>query len=66
LGILLEILAGYALAGGAVGGAFVVFGIGRVLPYATFTLGARFMVLPGAIALWPLVVIRWLKSRGSR
>ena len=62
----LEILAGYAIAGVAIGGAFVVFGIARVLPHATLTSGARLIVLPGAIALWPLVVIRWLNSDGSR
>jgi hypothetical protein len=26
------------------------------------TLGARIMLFPGAAALWPYVLIRWLKS----
>jgi hypothetical protein len=66
LDILLEILAGYVGAGGAIGLAFVAFGIAQVMPQATLTPGARLILLPGAVALWPLVVIRWLKHRGSR
>jgi hypothetical protein len=27
------------------------------------TIGARILVLPGAAALWPYVLVRWLKSR---
>jgi hypothetical protein len=27
------------------------------------TLGARILVLPGAAALWPYVLVRWLASR---
>lgn len=42
--------------------AFVTFGVTKVLPYS-MTLGARLLVLPGAAALWPYVLTRWLKSR---
>jgi hypothetical protein len=43
---------------------FVVFGIGRVDPAAkaapwTF----RALVLPGVVALWPLLAQRWLRSK---
>jgi hypothetical protein len=30
------------------------------------TVGARILLLPGAFVLWPLVLARWLKSRGAR
>jgi hypothetical protein len=43
--------------------AFVAFGVTRVLPApATVTLGARMRLFPGAVALWPYVLIRWLRS----
>ena len=34
--------------------------------YATVTIGARILFLPGATALWPYVLVRWLKSGGNR
>jgi len=56
-------LAIYAAAGVAVGLAFVVFGVSRVLPEpAPVTVGARILLFPGAAALWPYVLMRWLKS----
>ena len=59
-------LALYAAVGLAVGIAFVVTGAGRVLPgTASFTAGARLLILPGAAALWPYVLIRWLKASGQ-
>ena len=42
---------------------FVIFGAARVLPVpVSMSLGARGLVLPGAAALWPYVLGRWLKS----
>jgi hypothetical protein len=53
----------YAAVGVAIGAAFVAFGIGRVLPDpAPVTLGARLLILPGAAALWPYTLMRWLKA----
>jgi len=52
----------YVAAGLVVGLAFVVFGVTAVQP-APVTVGARILLLPGATALWPLVMSRWLKSR---
>jgi hypothetical protein len=66
LDLLLKILAGYAVAGGAIGAAFVTFGIGRVLPYVSVTPGGRLILLPGIVALWPLVLGRWLNFRRRR
>lgn len=58
-------LAVYAGIGLAVGIAFVATGASRVLPgSASFTPGARLAILPGAAALWPYVLVRWLKAPG--
>jgi len=56
-------LALYAAAGFAVAVAFLALGVTRVLPEpAPVTLGALIMLFPGAAALWPYVLIRWLRS----
>ncbi len=56
-------LALYAAAGVAVAAAFLVFGVTRVLPEPLpVTVGARMLLFPGAAALWPYVLLRWLKS----
>jgi hypothetical protein len=61
--IVLLALALYAATGIAVATTFLVFGVTRVLPKPVpVTLGARIMLFPGAAALWPYVLIRWLKS----
>ena len=60
--IVLLTVALYAAAGVAIAVAFLAFGVTRVLPQrASVTLGARIMLFPGAVALWPYVLIRWLK-----
>ena len=61
--IVLLALALYAATGIAIAIAFLVFGVTRVLATPVpVTLGARIMLFPGAAALWPYVLIRWLKS----
>src|SRR5258707_6016190 len=53
----------YAAAGIVIAAAFLAFGVTRVLPApVAVTLGARIMLFPGAVALWPYVLIRWLRS----
>lgn len=52
----------YPAAGLCVGAAFVTTGADRVLPHFTFSPMARLFVLPGAMALWPYVLIRWLRA----
>jgi hypothetical protein len=52
----------YALLGLVTAISFVSFGVTQILPYS-MTLGARILVLPGAAALWPYVLVRWLRSR---
>jgi hypothetical protein len=59
-------LAMYVLLGIVTAILFVIFGLSQVLPpSATVTVGARILLLPGAAALWPYVLLRWLKSRGA-
>jgi hypothetical protein len=61
--IVLVALALYAAMGVAIAAAFLVFGVTRVLPEPVpVTLGARIMLFPATAALWPYVLIRWLKS----
>ena len=65
--ILLYGLALYVLLGIVTAVAFVIFGVSQVLPHsATVTVGARILLLPGAAALWPYVLLRWLKSRDTQ
>jgi hypothetical protein len=57
-------LALYVAVGIAVGLGFVTFGVTRVLPEpAPVTVGARVLLFPGAAALWPYVLVRWMKAR---
>jgi len=57
-------LALYAAIGAVTALAFVSFGISQVLPHPMpATLGARILLLPGSIALWPYILLRWRKAR---
>ena len=59
-------LALYGLAGAVFAAAFVIFGIHRVDPVAEHApVGFRLIVLPGAAALWPLLLARWIRSTQS-
>ena len=65
--IVLFAFAAYAFAGLAIALAFVSFGVTRVLPEpAPVSLGARILLVPGAFALWPYVLMRWIKSGSGR
>jgi hypothetical protein len=56
-------LAFYALVGLITAVAFVGLGVARVLAQpVNLTMGARLVLLPGAAALWPYVLFRWLRS----
>jgi hypothetical protein len=62
--IILYVLLLYIVVGLCTGAGFVTAGVARVLPHpTTFTLGARILLLPGAAALWPYVLLRWLRAR---
>jgi hypothetical protein len=57
----------YIAAGAVIGILFVIFGVTHALPHPTLvTIGARIVLLPGSVFLWPLVLRRWLKSRSPR
>ena len=58
---LLELLALYGAIGVVAALAFVSFGVTRVQP-ASVSLGARILILPGAAALWPYVLTRWIRA----
>ena len=60
--LLLNALALYAAIGAVTAIAFALFGVTRVQP-APVSLGARVLILPGAVALWPYVLARWLKAK---
>jgi hypothetical protein len=45
--------------------AFALFGAPRVVP-SSFTPGARILLIPGAFALWPYILFRWLKARTNQ
>jgi hypothetical protein len=60
--ILFGALALYVAAGVVAALAFVISGVTRVQP-ASVTIGARILLVPGAVALWPLVLSRWLSVR---
>jgi hypothetical protein len=57
-------LALYAACGLATALAFVSIGVTRVQPQS-MSLGARILILPGAVALWPYVLARWLRATGA-
>jgi len=59
--ILGYVLVAYAVTGLCVALGFVTFGLQRVVS-ASYTLGARILIVPGAFALWPYVLCRWLAS----
>ncbi len=53
----------YAGIGGLVGLAFVIVAAPRALRHAApITPGGRVMLFPGAVALWPLVLWRWMRG----
>ena len=59
---LIEALALYAAIGVVTALAFATIGVTRVQP-ASVSLGARILILPGAAALWPYVLLRWLRAK---
>jgi len=64
--ILICSIAAYAIVGITVAVAFFLFGVARNMPQASLTIGARVLLLPGAVALWPLVLHGWIRSRATR
>ena len=60
--ILFYDLAFYVIAGLCTAAAFVTCGVTHILGAPiSMTAGARILIFPGAAALWPYVLLRWLK-----
>ncbi len=55
----------YIAGGLGIAAAFVAKGVDRVSHPMTFTLGARLALFPGAVALWPYVLLRWMRARST-
>ena len=53
------LIVSYAACGALFATAFVPFGVDRVDATAK-TLGFRLLIVPGAVALWPLMLSRWI------
>jgi hypothetical protein len=65
--LLLRLAILYGFAGVAVALAFVIFGAERALAKpAPVSIGARILLVPGAVALWPYVLYRWLTAGRAR
>jgi len=60
----LLIAAGIYLLGGVVFAIpFALVGAGRIDPHATHgSWGFRFLIIPGTILLWPLLLRRWIRG----
>ena len=52
----------YLAAGLVIAIAFAVSGVTQVQS-APVTIGARLLLVPGVLALWPIVLARWRKAR---
>jgi hypothetical protein len=46
--------------------AILLYGLALYALIGIVTTGARILFLPGAAALWPYVLVRWLNSLGAR
>ncbi len=61
--IVLLVLATYLSIGSIVGLAFVAIGVDRIDPGAQgVSWMFRFLILPGSVALWPIVTLRWIQA----
>jgi len=64
---LLFTIAGYLAIGSILAVPLLAFGLGRIDPAAkTAPWTFRALVLPGVVALWPVLMRRWLNVRRSR
>jgi hypothetical protein len=64
---LIAVVAVYAGAGAIVAVCFVLFGVRRALGVeGRVTGGARMLLVPAAVALWPIVLRRWIAAARRR
>ncbi len=64
--VVVDALRGYALIGGVVALAFLMFGIDRHDPVARGAYVFRALLVPGLVLLWPLVALRWGRLEAVR
>jgi hypothetical protein len=63
--ILVDLLKAYLAMGLLFAAVFLALGITRVDPAAKHSaLGFKLIVLPGAAALWPVLLVRWIRKGG--
>jgi hypothetical protein len=61
---MIRLLGYYALAGALFAVAFVTVGAAKLDPRAAGAgFGFRVVIFPGAAALWPWLLLRWLRNR---
>ena len=61
--IVVRILGAYLAIGFAFAMAFVTFGAARLdQAAARCGLAFRFVILPGSVVLWPLLLLRWVRQ----
>jgi hypothetical protein len=59
--LVLEVAALYGAVGFLFALAFLTVGVGRIDPGARGSgIGFRLTILPGVVALWPLMLVRWI------
>ena len=57
----------YGLVGFAFAIVFITRGVARVDPSAAGApIGFRLLIFPGSLALWPLLLIKWMRATRSR
>jgi len=62
--VILFVCMAYSLCGLAMGVPFVLSGVDRVDSSARgASTGFRLVILPGTVALWPLIAAKWVKAR---
>ena len=63
--LLFFLITAYLAAGAIVAMAFAAFGAQRIVSGAQVSVGARILLIPGALLLWPLVLKRWIAAQGQ-
>jgi hypothetical protein len=64
--LVLLAVSGYLAAGLPFGFAFVTVGVARIDPAARGTSATfRLLILPGSVALWPVLAAKWARHKGE-
>ena len=64
--LILLLIAGYSAAGLLFSVAFITVGVSRVDSAARGApIGFRLLILPGTVALWPYLLVRWARHAPS-